>query len=282
MQRLKVAAISTRNWIGEQDRSIDNMTRWARDATSQGVEFLVFPELCVSGYFHSTHAWDVAEPVPGPSVDRLIGVADDLNAVLCFGVLERDADIVYNTQVVVSGKGILGKQRKIHMPGPEYYYWRGGFEIEAIDIGAARIGIMICYDALFSEMARTLFLKGAEIFVMPFGYSTGPREVFPEEDLTGLTYRVLCHSNGAYGIAANNAGTREETGQEGSKMHFPGWAGVFGPDGKVVVWSREPGNGETMVLAELDPAAIADRRRNIYFVPRCLRPDLYLTLGQER
>ncbi len=277
MERIKVAAVSTRNWIGEQERSIRNMARWAKKAVAQGAEFIVYPELGVNGYFHSTDCWKVAEPVPGPSVERLIDVAGDVGAILCFGILEKEADIVYNTQVVVSGKGILGRQRKIHMPGVEYMYWRGGFSIDTIDIGKARIGITICYDSLFSEMARTLFFKGAEIFVMPFAYNTGPRATFPEEDPTGLTYRVHCYINGAYGIVANNAGSRRKTKQEGSKIKFPGWAGVFDPHGKVVAFTRDRGNGEAMAVAELDPAKIAERRRNSYFVPRSLRPELYIT-----
>lgn len=281
MKRLKVAAISTRNWIGKQDKTIKNMNRWATKAIAEGAEFIVYPELGVNGYFHSTHTWDVAEPVPGPSVNRLINVARDLDAILCFGILEKDADIVYNTQVVVNGEHILGKQRKIHMPGEEYFYWRGGFKIDTIDIGKACIGITICYDSLFSEMARALFFKGAEILVMPFAYSTGPRATFPENDITGLTYRVHCFVNGCYGIVVNNAGSRRKTEQEGSKIRFPGWAGVFDPNGKVIAFTRDKGSGEVMVVAELDPEKIAERRRNKYFIPRCLRPELYETMTEK-
>ncbi len=281
MEKLKVAAISTRNWIGQPDRSIKNMARWGRRAVREGAEFLVYPELGVNGYLLSSRCWDLAEPVPGPSTGRLIDLAGKLEAMICFGILERQADVVYNTQVVVNGEGILGKQRKIHMPGKEYLYWRGGFEIETIDIGKARIGITICYDSLFGEMARTLFFKGAEVFVMPFAYNTGPRATFPEEDLTALTYRVHCYINGAYGIVANNAGIRRKTKEEGSGAKFPGWAGIFDPHGKVVAFTRDRGRGEAMAVAELDPKEIADRRRNPYFVPRCLRPKLYKTIGED-
>jgi N-carbamoylputrescine amidase len=279
MEKIKVAAISTRNWIGQPEKSIKNMTKWAKKAVAEGAEFIAFPELGVNGYFLSKECWDVAEPIPGPSVERLIGVSGDLGAVLCFGILEREADIVYNTQVVVNDKGILGLQRKIHMPGTEYLYWRGGFEINVIDIGKAKIGITICYDSLFGEMVRTLYYKGAEVFVMPFAYNTIQREKFPEEDPTALTYRVHCYINGAYGIVVNNAGIRRKTKQEGSKAKFPGWAGVFDPNGKVVAFTRQPGRGEAMALAELDPEKIAARRRNPYFVPRCLRPEIYTTIG---
>ena len=275
MQKMRVAAISTRNWIGQPERSVKNMTRWGRKAAEQAAELIVYPELCVNGYMHSTHAWDVAEPVPGPSVDKLIRLADELGAVLCFGIVERDADVAYNTQVLVSGSGIIGKQRKVHMPGYEYLYWRGGFEVETFDIGKARVGITICYDSLFAELTRTLYFKGAELLIMPFAYNTCHRSKFPEEDLSALTYRVTCYSNGFYGIVVNNAGARRKTQWETRAMRFPGWAGVIDPDGKVVAFTREKGNGEAMVVADLDPKKVAKKRRDMYFVPRCLRPEMY-------
>ena len=281
MEAITVAAVSTKNWVDQKERSEENIRRWARKAKGKGAEFILFPELGVSGYLHSSRAWDIAEPVPGPSVSRLVEIAGELDTTLCFGILERDADIVYNTQVVVDGHGIIGKQRKIHMPGVEYMYWRGGFEIDSINIGKARIGITICYDSLFSEMARTLFFKGAEILVMPFAYETMPRERFPEEDLTALTYRVHCYINGCFGIVANNAGTRRKTKDE-KGFKFPGWAGIFGPDGEVIEFTRDKGNGEAMVVSELDPERLAKRRRNPYFVPRCLRPELYETIDHGR
>ena len=115
MEKLRVAAVSTRNWVGQPDRSIGNMAGWARKAAGEGAELIVFPELGVSGYFWSEHTWDVAESVPGPSTDKLVQLAAQVNAILCFGLLERDADVVYNTQVLVNGDGIIGTQRKIHM-----------------------------------------------------------------------------------------------------------------------------------------------------------------------
>jgi len=280
VEKFSVAAVSTRNWIADPERSIENLANWARKAAAQGARFVVFPELSVSGYFHSQRVWDAAEPIPGPSVERMIGVARTAGAVLCFGLLERDADIVYNTQVIVDGDGVLGAQRKIHMPGTEYLHWRGGFEAHVIDIGAARVGVAICYDALYSEWARTLFLKGAEVLVMPFACNPGPvsRGRFPDEHIHAMTYRSHCYCNGAYGIVANLAGSTAGAGDGGSDVRFPGWAGVFGPRGEVVAWARDEGNDEAMVVAELDPEQTAAARRDMYFLPRCLRPDAYASL----
>jgi N-carbamoylputrescine amidase len=279
MEDIKVAAVSCRNWIGQADRAIEDMERWGRKACERGAEFIVYPELNVTGFFLSTEVLGVAEPIPGPSTAKIVALARDLGATLCFGILENEADIVYNTQVIVNGDGILGKQRKIHMPGYEYLYWRSGFVIEPIDIGKARVGIAICGDAYFMEMIRTLYFKGMEVLVMPFAYNTeGPRESLPEQDIGVMTYRVNCDSNGCFGILANNAGHRKKTGQEGSEMDFPGWAGILGPRGEVISWTRKPGTGENMVVAELKGKKLYDRRRDMYFVPRLLMPFRYKTL----
>lgn len=281
MQELKVAAISTRNWIGQPDKALRNMERWARKAAEEDAELVVFPELGVNGYVHHEIVWDLAEPVPGPSTDRLIGLAGDLGIVICYGILENDADVTYNTQVLVNGDGIVGKQRKVHMPGPEYLYWRSGYEVDVFDIGKARVGIMICYDSLFSELARTLYFKGAEVLIMPFAYGTGPRSRFPEEDITGLCYRTTCFSNGCYGVVCNNAGTRKPNQWEPKGRSFPGWAGVFDPRGAVDSFTRGRGNGEAMSVSVLDPDKLARARRSTYFIPRCLRPEAYTQIDES-
>jgi predicted amidohydrolase len=244
-------------------------------AADEEAELVVFPELGVSGYVRDEVAWKLAEPVPGPSTEAVVAVAAEFGVTICFGLLEREADIVYNTQVLVNATGMIGKQRKIHMPGPEHLYWRGGFEVEVFDIGKARVGIMICYDSLFPEMARTLFFKGAEILIMPFAYSTGPRARFPEDDITALCYRSSCYQNGCFGVVCNNAEAKRDRDGKAKKQHFPGWAGVFDPDGSVVAFTRGKGYGEAMSIAVLEPDLLAARRSSPFFIPRSLRPEVY-------
>ena len=116
---------------------------------------------------------------------------------------------------------------------------------------------------------------------MPFAYGTGPRSRFPEEDITALCYRATCFSNGAYGILCNNAGTRRKNQWEPHGKRFPGWAGVFGPQGDVVAFTRGRGNGEAMSVATLEPEKLAERRRNAYFIPRSLRPEIYVQMNDS-
>ena len=149
------------------------------------------------------------------------------------------------------------------------------------DVGKIKVGITICYDSLFSELARSLYFKGAEVLIMPFAYGTGPRARFPEEDITGLCYRTTCFLNGCYGIVCNNAGTRERNKWEPTGRKFPGWAGVLDPQGAVAAFTRGRGNGEAMSVAVLEPEKLAQRRRCTYFLPRCLRPEVYSQINES-
>ncbi len=275
MQKMKVAAVSVKNWINDKKRSIADIARWSQKAADRGAELVVFPELGVGGYVHHESAWDFAESVPGPSTEAVAQIAAKLNITICFGILERHRGVTYNTQVLVNGNGFIGKQQKIHMPGDEYLYWRAGSELNVFDIGKARVGIAICYDALFPEMTRALYNRGAEVLIMPFAYPSKPRARFPEEDISGLCYRTACYGNGCYGIICNNAGNRKKNKWEKEDRKFPGWAGIIDPHGEVAAFTREKGNGEAMAVTELDPAKLEAKRRNVYFLPRCVRPEVY-------
>lgn len=275
MKKITVAAVSTKNHVAQPDVAMRTIVRWGRKAAGQGAELVVFPELCISGYFYSDHVWDAAEPVPGPSTDKLVAAARDLGVILCAGLLEREAGVVFNTQVLADGDGLIGKQRKLHIPTVETPYWRGGFEAEVFDIPQGRLGITICYDSRIPDLARTLCYKGAEIIIMPFAYGTMARAKFPEQAIDAMDYRAGCWRNGCYGIIVNNAGQRAKHKLDDRARWFPGWAGVFDPNGAVVAFTRQRGRGEAMVTATLDPKLITERRQNQNYTARYLRPDLY-------
>jgi len=258
------------------------MRRFAKRAKDEGAELVLFPELNVSGYAHAGDALSRSEPLTGSSTRAAIDIARTFDLTLAFGLLENARDVVYNTHVVVDRDGVRGAQRKIHMPGAEFFYWRSGRSVDVIDIGACKIGIAVCYDALFAEMMRTLYFKGAEVFLMPFAYwNDGARAKLYERDIKIMEYRVHCWSNGCFGVVANNAGTRPTTKRQGSGARFPGWAGAFSPSGDVLAWTEERGHGESMAVTTLSARALVEKRSDRYFIPRNLMPDRYVTLDEE-
>lgn len=282
MKTLKVAAVATFNWVGEQERSLQNMDKWLKRAAEHGVDLVLFPELNVSGYIHHQSVWDYAEPIPGPSTQKIVEMAGIYQTIICAGILENSADVIYDTQVLVNADGLIGKQRKIHIPAGEYPFWRGGYDIKVFHLEKARVGIAICYDSLFSELTRSLFLLGAEVLLMPFAYwEPVHRSKFPEEEITGLKYRTTCYDNGFFGVVANNAGERPATEKEPEGRKFPGWAGVISPEGKILDFTRQEGIGEAISVVELDPELIQEHRSNPWFQPRCLRPEVYLDIQRQ-
>jgi predicted amidohydrolase len=275
MEKIIAAAVSVRNLIGQVDHSIDHMHAWITTATEKGAELILFPELNVNGYIPAPVARTLAETVPGPSTDKIITLAQHERVTICYGIIEKEADRIYCTQVLVNGSGIIGKQRKIHVPSQERPFWDCGNAIDTFDIGKARVGITVCRDSFFDEMLRTLYFKGAEIVLMPFSYYNVPRSQYLKETIHGMSIIKASWANGLYAVVCNNAEGRGPGEWEPDGRMFPGWAGVISPWGRIIAFVDGEGNNESMVVEELNPEELEDRRRHENFLAKELRTDLY-------
>jgi predicted amidohydrolase len=275
METITVAAAAVRNFFAQPDAAIDHLRSWVARAAEQNVELLLFPELSVSGYSPTPVAAQIAEPVPGPSVDKMIALAAWGKMTLAFGLLERAEEKIYCTHVLVDGNGVIGKQRKIHVPAQEAPFWSAGDAIEVFDMGKVRVGVAICRDAFFDEMTRTLYFKGAEMVLMPFGYYNVERSRYLKESIHGMSLVKAAWTNGYYALVCNSAGERAPNEWEPEGRKFPGWAGVISPWGRVISFVDRAGNDEALVVETLDPEELCDRREHPNFLARELRLDLY-------
>jgi predicted amidohydrolase len=275
MKRITVAAVSVRNLIGQPSESLADMKKWIEAAAAGGAELILFPELNVSGYIAAPIAHQLAEPVPGPSTECAIALAQGGHITVGFGLIERDGDQHYCTHVLANGAGIIGIQRKIHVPAHERPFWSPGNSINVFDTGGVKAGITVCRDAFFGEMTRTLYFKGAEVVLMPFTYYNVPRCQYLTGTIHGMSLIKACWTNGFYAVVCNSAEQRPPNQWEPNGRKFPGWAGVISPWGRVIDFVDHEGNGEAMVIAELDPAELIDRRGHPNFLAEELRPELY-------
>lgn len=112
---------------------------------------------------------EAAEPIPGPSTAYFAELADEHDLHIVAGLIERDGPVVYNTSVLLDPEGqLVGKYRKVCLPREEI---EGGVtpgtEYPVFDTSLGRIGMMICWDVHFPEVARELANRGAEIIAMP-------------------------------------------------------------------------------------------------------------------
>jgi len=138
------------------------------NAGDRAADIVCLPEgITIVG--NSMNYVEVSEPIPGPSTEYLGQLGKEYNMYIVAGIYEREGPVVYNTSVLIDRDGKLaGKYRKTALPREEI---EGGItpgdEFPVFDTDFGRIGMMICWDVFFPEVARQIALKGAEIIFMP-------------------------------------------------------------------------------------------------------------------
>jgi predicted amidohydrolase len=138
------------------------------EAARQRADLLVLPETLTQTGLDKTYA-DVAEPVPGPSSAYFGNLARQHNLYLVVGLIERDAHLIYNVAALIGPDGALvGKYRKVTLPRGEVEMGIApGSEYPVFETRFGKVGMMVCYDGFFPEVARELGNRGAEVIAWP-------------------------------------------------------------------------------------------------------------------
>ena len=135
------------------------------------IDLWILPELCTTGYLFNSKAeiGSIAEPFPGGQTDSwLTSITKRLNTSVIMGVAEKCNKKFYNSAVVFDNGAYVGTYRKIHLFDNEKKLFDPGNEAPAVfTVRDVRIGVMICFDWIFPEAARTLALNGAQIIAHP-------------------------------------------------------------------------------------------------------------------
>jgi beta-ureidopropionase len=250
------------------------------DAGKQGVQILCLQEIFNGPYFcpgQDRRWYDAAEPVPGPTVEKLAPIAQKYQMAMVIPVYEREmAGVYYNTAAVIDADGTyLGKYRKTHIPQTsgfweKYFFRPGNLGYPTFQTRYARIGVYICYDRHFPEGARALGLNGAEIVYNPSATVAGLSQY-----LWKLEQPAHAVANGYFVGAINRVGT-EAPWNIGK---FYGTSYFVDPRGNFLATASE--DQDELVVAELDLEVIEEVRRTWQFF-RDRRPDTYGDLTEDR
>ena len=137
------------------------------EAAKKKADFVVLPETLTFYGSGRTYA-QCAEPVPGPSTSYFGSLAKKHDLYIVAGLLEREGNLIYNVAVLIGPKGVVGKYRKVCLPRGEI---EGGLtpgtEYPVFKTRFGKVGMMVCYDGFFPEVARNLSNNGAEIIAWP-------------------------------------------------------------------------------------------------------------------
>ncbi|WP_372791622.1 carbon-nitrogen hydrolase family protein [Paraconexibacter sp.] len=256
--------------------TIDEVGRLIDDLRPRGVRLLVLPECALGGYVTEPGIDDDFAPEVGPTLDpygaeieRLADLAGDV--VVVAGFTERGADGTrYSSAICVSGAGVHGLHRKVHLPPTERFIFTAGDRFAAFDTPLGRIGMLLCYDKCFPEAARTLAHDGAEVLVCPAAWPADRLHPAPdlEQDRQMVTYDALdvarAAENQVVFVSANLAGRQ-------GALRYLGKARVVGPHGLVLAQTTSAGG---VAVADVARADIAETRSVISHLAD-LRPATY-------
>ncbi len=258
-------------------------------AASNGAEIICLQELFRSPYFcqrQDPALFDLAEPIPGPTTERLARAARETGTAIVASLFERRTPGVYhNTAVVFDADGSLaGLYRKMHIPDDplyfeKYYFTPGdtGFRTFATRFG--RIGVLVCWDQWFPEAARLTALQGAEVLFYPTAIGWHPAEKeehgSAQRQAWEIMQRAHAIANGVFVAAVNRVG---HEGPANGGLEFWGSSFVCDPFGVFLGQTSE--DGEEVLVVPCDRRRLEEVRRNWPFL-RDRRIDAYGDLSRR-
>ena len=268
--RFVVAVAQMDPKIRDRAANVATIERMTQEAASKRARLILFPECALTGYGYVSRveAFEDAEPIPGPTTDRLARMAAELDIHIVFGMVERNGEDVYNAAPFIGPGGLIGVYRKTHLPFEvlDRFAKPGDVGLPVFDTSIGRVGILICYDMRFPEPARVLALKGADIILHPTNL---PPPGAPQPD---FMYQSRAAENRVWVLSADRVGL--ERG-----VRFIGRSMIVDPTGARL--AEGSADGEELLFAEIEPAIA--RQKDLIIDPgvyelhpfRDRRPELY-------
>lgn len=307
-RRLRAASVQFESQPARKEANLARIEHFVALAAAEGVELVVFPECCITGYWFIRNLSDeqlasLAEPLPeGPSARQLAALARKHRISIGAGLVEAAEGAFFNSYLVALPDGTMHRHRKLH--AFEHEKIRSGDTFTVFDLpGGWRAGVLICYDCNLVENVRITALQGAEILIAP--HQTGAvRSRNP--NLMGLIDRKLwdnrhadpeaierefrgdkgrgwlmrwlpsrAHDNGIFLVFSNGVGIDDDEVRTGNAM-------ILDPYGRILAETWQA--GDAMVVTDLDASLLAEATGRSWI--RARRPGLYAPLtvstGLER
>ena len=257
-----------------KDQAIDKHVGLIAKAAAEGAQITCLQEIFNGPYFPAEQDpkwYATAEPEDGPTVTRMRELARDHGMALVVPFYEEaQPGVYYNSAVVIERDGsVLGKYRKTHIPqvGPcfweKYYFKPGNLGYPVFDTSVGRVGLIICYDRHFPEVAREVGLKGAEIVFNPSATVESLSRYLWE-----LEQPAHAVANGYFIAAINRVGIEEPL----NSNKFYGSSYFCDPRGKIIAKASE--DEDEVLVCDLDLDMIREVRNTWQFM-RDRRPETY-------
>lgn len=271
--RVRIGLAQLNSTLGDNAANLCRAEEYIARAAGEGCDLVMFPELYLQGYRADETFVDTAEPVPGPTTERLEILArqHDLSIVMGMGRLEEEfPHLIYNSLCFVGPEGLLGYYDKVHLgtfhPYIEGVYFAPGKRAPVFETRFGRVSLQICYDSWFPELTRTYALKGSLLNLV---ISAGPSG---SEDAWKTMLRARSMENAFPSVYCNTVGKQKD---------FAFFGGSKIVNAKGIVTTEAKYDEEDFVVGEADiEEALRIRRHWLLFRER--NPAVYAgVMGDE-
>ena len=244
---MKVGFLQTSPIFGEKSKNINIAVSRIKQLNA---DLVVLPELFNTGYqFKSKdEVVSLAEKIPdGKTTQALINISKEKHIYIVAGLAEQGKGRCYNSAVLTGPDGFIGSYRKLHLfYNEKQWFVPGDTKLRVYDIGHARIGIMICFDWFFPEVARYLAVKGADIICHPSNL------VLPYCPQAMIT---RCIENRVFAVTANRIGVEKRTGKA---LAFIGASQIIGTKGEILY--RASSDHEESIVIKINAKKAHDKQ----------------------
>ena len=267
-RKLTLALVQMHPALGEIKSNLKHILELTERASAAGAEFVIFPELALTGYNQDLLGEKLVSLALSPEsqeIQELARAARRFNIYLCVGFIEKRTipGVLYNAIIIFDPQGkMLRTYAKSHLFSAEHLHFRPGADLRVLPIEKGMVGPMICMDIGYPEVARILSLQGAELLIAPSAW------IREDEDIWPLHLQARALDNLVYVAGINRVGVE-------GKLQFIGRSMLVDPRGKII---QALDDHEDMLVAEIDLDLVAQARRGaLHWTGR--RPELYQSIA---
>lgn len=269
MKEVTVAVVQMQPKMGETGENLGKMCEFVEQISlKQPVDLIIFPELVTTGYECGVRFTELAERIPGHSVNLLAQRAGEFKTHVLFGMAmkEKVESILYNAAVLIGPDGeIIGDYRKVHLRGEERLPFRPGYRYTVFETGIGPLGVLIGWDLAFPEVARCLALDGAELVAVCANWEQ------PHVDEWRTYTMARAYENSIFLAAANRVG-------EEYTYTFFGQSMILGP--RCEVYASIDEEIEGYAVAKIDLDEVRKFREEFQFL-QCRQPSTYRSIVRK-
>lgn len=263
---LQIALAQIDTILGDKESNLLKIAKLCKEAASKNTDIICFPELATTGYspeLLGTELWSLSES-KGEETDQLLSkLSTHLNLTIICGFIERGKILgkIFNSAGIwtPNNESWIGTFQKTHLVNHERSWFTAGKNIPIFDTPKCRIGLMICHDAGFPELARILTLQGADILFLPAVWHK------ENKDIWSINCASRALENGIHLVAVNRWGKEKD-------LNFFGGSQLIGARGQSLKVASY--DDEDLAFCEVDFNLQAKSRLEIPYL-RDRRTDIY-------